>query len=225
MAWYMGIDIGSLYSKGVIIKDNELLVHYVVLSGLNYRVTAERIRDELLAKANITQADISDTVATGSGAGNVHFASQNFTDMICTARGIHSIFPTARTVIDVAAQSSKVIRVDSQGTVANFAVSSQPSANLEGEEAASFIAIHDTAAVQVVGRKLDRDLVTRQDANEVLAHLSRDMRQHLVLVLQFNFEHGIGQRFNDRGHDFNRVLFAHRLLKIASSFWLLAASF
>ena len=123
MAWYIGIDIGSLYSKGVIIKDNELFGYYVVLSGLNYRVTAEKIRDELLAKANIAQADISDTVATGSGAGNVHFASQNFTDMICTARGIHSIFPNVRTVIDVAAQSSKVIRIDSQGRVANFAVS------------------------------------------------------------------------------------------------------
>lgn len=123
MAWYMGIDIGSLYSKGVITKDSELLAHYVVLSGINYKATAEKIRDELLAKANITQSDISDTVATGSGAGNVHFASQKVSDLVCIARGIHSIFPDSRTVIDVAAQSSKVIRIDAKGLVINFTVS------------------------------------------------------------------------------------------------------
>ena len=123
MAWYLGIDIGSLYSKGVITKDNGLFAHYVVLSGINYRATAEKIRDELLAKANISQADISETIATGSGAGNVHFASQKVSDMVCTARGINSIFPTTRTVIDVAAQSSKVMRIDAQGLVTNFAVS------------------------------------------------------------------------------------------------------
>src|SRR6185369_11127571 len=76
----------------------------------------------------------------------------------------------------------------------------------------SFVAIHDAAAVQVVGRKLDCDLVTGQYANEVLAHLSRDVRQHLVFVFQFNLEHGIRQRFYDRRHYFNRVLFAHALL-------------
>src|SRR6478735_9125606 len=105
------------------------------------------------------------------------------------------------------------------------AVSPQPSANpgrLTRQR--SFIPIHDAAAVQVVGRKLDCDLVAGQYPDKVLAHLSRDVRQHLVLVFQFNLEHGIGQRFYDRRHHFNRVLFAHRLLKIASSYSLLAKS-
>src|SRR4029077_11759192 len=94
------------------------------------------------------------------------------------------------------------------------AVSPQPSANPERlKRQHSFIAIYDAAPVQVVGRKLNCYLVARQNADEGLAHLSRDMRQHLMLVLQFNLEHGIGQRFDDRRHHFNRVLFAHRLLE------------
>jgi predicted CoA-substrate-specific enzyme activase len=123
MSWFMGIDIGSLYSKGVITEDSSLVAYYVVLSGINYRATAERIRDELLEKANITQDDIADTVATGTGAGNVHFARQKVSDLVCTARGISNVFPNARTVLDVAAQSTKVIRIDAQGLVTNFAVS------------------------------------------------------------------------------------------------------
>ena len=123
MAWFIGIDIGSLYSKGVITKGSELVAHYIVLSGINYRATAEKIRDELLAKANIKPGDVTDTTATGSGAANVHFANQKISDMVCTARGINRILPAARTVIDVAAQSTKVLRIDAQGLVTNFTVS------------------------------------------------------------------------------------------------------
>jgi len=123
MAWFMGIDIGSAYSKGVITRDNELSAYYVVLSGANYRTAAETIRQELLAKASLARDDITDTVATGSGAGNVYFASQKVSDIVCTARGTNSVFPTARTAIDVAGQSTKVIRIDAQGLVVNFAVS------------------------------------------------------------------------------------------------------
>ena len=119
----MGIDIGSLYSKGVITKDDELFAHYIVLSGINYRTTAENIRQELLTKANINPDDITNTVATGSGAANAYFATQKASDIVCTARGIHSIFPEVRTVIDVAAQSSKVMRLDARGLVTNFTVS------------------------------------------------------------------------------------------------------
>ena len=123
MNWFIGIDIGSLYSKGVITKGDELFAHYTVLSGINYRLTAENIRQELLTKANIKPDDITNTIATGFGAANVYFATQKVSDIVCTARGINSIFPQVRTVIDIAAQSSKVMRINAQGLVTNFTVS------------------------------------------------------------------------------------------------------
>jgi predicted CoA-substrate-specific enzyme activase len=123
MTWFMGIDIGSAYSKGVIIRDSELAAYHVIPSGANYQTAAETIRQELLKQVNLTQSDISDTVATGTGAGNVPFASRQVSDIVCTARGINSIFPQTRTAIDVAGQSTKVIRINEQGMVANFTVS------------------------------------------------------------------------------------------------------
>ena len=119
----MGIDIGSAYSKGVIIRDSELAAYYVIPSGANYQTAAETIRQELLKQVNLTQSDITDTVATGTGAGNVPFASRQVSDIVCTARGINSIFPQARTAIEVAGQYTKVIRISEQGMVANFTVS------------------------------------------------------------------------------------------------------
>lgn len=123
MSWFIGIDIGSAYSKGVLTRDNELSAYCVILSGANYRTTAERIRRELLMKVNPDLDYITDTVATGTGAGSVYFAGQRVSDIVCTARGINSIFPSARTVVDMAGQSIKLMRIDGEGLVANFTIS------------------------------------------------------------------------------------------------------
>lgn len=119
----MGIDIGSGTSKGVITKDGELLVYHLLVSGVNYRAVAEKLREELLAKAGLSPEDIAYTVATGQGSANVTFRNQQVTDTRCCARGINRILPSVRTVIDVQAQSSQIIRLSEGGQVINFVVS------------------------------------------------------------------------------------------------------
>jgi predicted CoA-substrate-specific enzyme activase len=123
MSWFMGIDIGSAYSKGVIIENFQLVASHIIRSGANYRTSAESIRTELIRKVNLTQNDIASIVATGSGADNVHFAGQKASDIVCTARGMNNVFPQARTIIDVASQSTRLIRLSEKGIVTNFVVS------------------------------------------------------------------------------------------------------
>ena len=62
----------------------------------------------------------------------------------------------------------------------------------------SLVPVDDAPAGQVVRRKLDEDLVPRQDADEVLPHLPGDVREHLMLVFQLDLEHRVRQRFDDR---------------------------
>src|SRR5208337_532206 len=82
---------------------------------------------------------------------------------------------------------------------------------------ASFVAVHNSSAIQIIRRKFDRDFVSGQDPYKVLPHLAGNVRQYLVLVFELHLEHGIGQRFDHRCHHFNRVFFAHRLLKQLSA--------
>ena len=121
MAWFMGIDIGSGTSKGVITENGELKASHLLPSGTDYRMTAGKLREELLAKAGLSPADIAGTVATGQGAGNVPFRDRQVNDIQACARGINRLFPSARTVIDMQAQSSQVIRLSDSGQVINFA--------------------------------------------------------------------------------------------------------
>lgn len=119
----MGIDIGSVTSKGVITKDGKLLSYYLLPTAANYNQTAQNLRDGLLVKTGLTQEDIAFTVTTGHGAGIIPFSNQQVADIRCCGRGINSIFPSVRTVIDVQGQSSQVIRLNDRGQVINFVVS------------------------------------------------------------------------------------------------------
>jgi len=119
----MGIDIGSGTSKGVITEDGKPKAYHLLPSGINYRATALRLRDELLTKAGLSPQDIAFTVATGHGAESATFANERADDIRCTARGINSLFPSVRTVIDIQGQSSQVIRINDAGQVTNFVIS------------------------------------------------------------------------------------------------------
>jgi len=123
MAYFMGIDIGSVYSKGVITRDDKISASHVIISGADYGKTAETIRQALLKKAGLSHDQVAGTVATGSGAGKAQFTDKTVSDMVCTARGIKRIFPSAKTVIDVAAQSTRMMLIDGEGLVANFVFS------------------------------------------------------------------------------------------------------
>jgi len=123
MSWFIGVDIGSGASKGVITKDGKLSVYYLLPSGTNYGGTAQRLIEELLAKGKLSPEDITYTIATGYGGGSVPFSNEQVDDIRCCARGISSIFPSVRTIIDIQGMSSQVIRLSEKGQVTNFAVS------------------------------------------------------------------------------------------------------
>ncbi|HEX7363703.1 MAG TPA: 2-hydroxyglutaryl-CoA dehydratase, partial [Dehalococcoidia bacterium] len=74
MNYFIGIDIGSAYSKGVLLKDSEIANYHVIPSGANYRAAADAIKQHLLKQAGLTLKNITGIVATGTGAGSVDFA-------------------------------------------------------------------------------------------------------------------------------------------------------
>jgi activator of 2-hydroxyglutaryl-CoA dehydratase len=122
MALIMGMDIGSGTSKGVIVRDGKPVVYHLLPSGVDYRAVALKLRDESLTKAGLSESDIADTIATGHGAGNVAFSRLQESDILCCARGITSIFPSVRTIIDVQRTFTQVIRLNATGHVINFVI-------------------------------------------------------------------------------------------------------
>src|SRR5690606_10652995 len=57
-------------------------------------------------------------------------------------------------------------------------------------------------------------LVAGQNADEVHAHLARDVSQHFVPVLQFDAKHRVGQWLDHRSFDLDDVFLAHRTFNL-----------
>jgi predicted CoA-substrate-specific enzyme activase len=123
MSFVLGIDIGSASSKGIVLAHQGPLGSFECLSGGDFRLTADRIRKELVSHAGISIGHISRTVATGYGSKMVPFADEVRPDMVCHARSVSSLLPSARTVIDVGDLDTKVFRIDGQGNVLSFLMS------------------------------------------------------------------------------------------------------
>jgi (R)-2-hydroxyacyl-CoA dehydratese activating ATPase len=120
MAYILGIDVGSGYCKAVVCEDNSLLSYAVLPSGGDYKETVRAVTAQALEKAGISLGDVSRKAATGYGAAMAGFSDQAVTDISCHAAGVHYLFPTVRTVIDIGAQFSKAIGINGEGKVTNF---------------------------------------------------------------------------------------------------------
>jgi (R)-2-hydroxyacyl-CoA dehydratese activating ATPase len=122
-SFFLGVDMGSAYSKGVLLEGNQVVASYACPSGGEFRVTAEHIREELLSGPGITKADVLHSVATGYGSKMAAFANSVVTDISAHARGVIHLCPSVRTVVDAGDLYSKVFRMDEKGNLLNFLLS------------------------------------------------------------------------------------------------------
>jgi predicted CoA-substrate-specific enzyme activase len=123
MECVLGIDMGSASAKGVLMARKEILAQVEVPSGGDFKLTADRIREELLSKGRIPAMDISYTIATGFGSKSVSYSDSVLTDISCHAKGVIHLCPTVRTAVDAGDLNSKAFRIDERGNLQSFLLS------------------------------------------------------------------------------------------------------
>jgi predicted CoA-substrate-specific enzyme activase len=120
MAYYVGVDLGSITVKAVILDDERLVASALGFTGYNGARAAERVLAESLRRAGLRGEAVARLVGTGYGRNRVPGADKQVTEITCHARGAHWLFPAVRTVIDIGGQDSKGIALDERGRVADF---------------------------------------------------------------------------------------------------------
>jgi predicted CoA-substrate-specific enzyme activase len=117
-----GLDIGAATTKAVILSKGKLLSYSVLPTGQSVNLATGKVMDEVTKKIGIGLSDIICLVTTGYGRHAVPFADRAVSEIICHAKGANFLLPSARTVIDIGGQDSKIIALDGDGDVANFAM-------------------------------------------------------------------------------------------------------
>ena len=115
-----GIDIGSSTTKVVVLNERDTIAACITDTTPESSEMADSILAEALSGHCLGPKDIACVVATGYGRVNVPFAKRTVTEIACHARGVHSVFPGARTVLDMGGQDCKAIRVDGRGRHQSF---------------------------------------------------------------------------------------------------------
>lgn len=121
---YTGVDAGSRAIKIVLIDSESM---QVIAKGLTDQgVEQDKLTSQLFVKVltdhSINKKDISAIVATGYGRAAVSIADTTITEITCHAAGVCHLIPQAKTIIDIGGQDSKLLRLDGDGKVRDFAM-------------------------------------------------------------------------------------------------------
>jgi len=121
MNFTAGIDVGSTYTKAVILGENgQLLGKGICNTGFRLAEAATQAYHQALEQAGLRESDIAYIVSTGYGRYQVPFRDVQVTDLTAHACGACFLFPNTRTVLDVGGQTMKASRLDGGGKVHSF---------------------------------------------------------------------------------------------------------
>ena len=115
-ACFLGIDLGSAYTKFTVIDEGKNVVFRYLLKTLN--------RDKIASKHIIASIQeefpIKSSCATGYGRKNFNDADIVKTEINCAAMGTNELLLGAKNVLDIGGEDIKVIHCDKEGKVENF---------------------------------------------------------------------------------------------------------
>jgi len=121
MSYTAGLDVGSTYTKAVILDDRDQIAgRSMINTGFKLDQAAQRAFDQALEAAGLTGDQVSYVVSTGYGRYQVPFRDVNATDLTSAAHGSRFFFPATHTVLDIGGQTMKALRLDQQARVQSF---------------------------------------------------------------------------------------------------------
>jgi len=172
-----GIDIGSLTAKCALMRDGELIAYRIIRVSPDLEETAIKVFEETLRAAGIEKEEVGRVIATGYGRNKVIFADKKVTEISCHAKGALYFIPTAKTVVDIGGQDSKVIAIEN-GRVVEFVMNDKCAAGtgrfLEVMAAALNLKVEELGDVAEKAEKATKisSTCTVFAESEVISHLA-----------------------------------------------------
>jgi len=121
---YLGLDIGSISTKGVLIdEDNKIVASQYIWTEGNPVKAVRAVSEFLIAKLDKTQK-IAGVGTTGSArklAGAMLDTSVIKNEITAHAVGAMSVYPEVRTILEIGGQDSKIILIEN-GVVSDYAM-------------------------------------------------------------------------------------------------------
>ena len=145
MIYTAGIDMGSTYTKAVVLsEDDQIVGRGLVNTGFKLTEAGERALNKALEQSGLQRSDVAYTASTGYGRFQLPFRNVNVTDLTAAARGARFWFPHTRTILDVGGQTMKASRLSDDGKVKSFRLNDKCAAGTGAflEKTARYMGFH-----------------------------------------------------------------------------------
>lgn len=116
----LGIDVGSLFTKAVLLNDDKLLVSKIRETTGNIADEIDGFIEEVAKEGKISRDDIEVIVSSGQGEDLVNSADFSEDDVACIAVATRHLLPDTEMTVDIGGQSIKTILSDPDGNIINF---------------------------------------------------------------------------------------------------------
>lgn len=124
-----GIDIGSVTTKCVIVKDGIISGKAITKTSIDTERTAEDVLHKAIEEAKIKEDEIKMIISTGYGRRRFKRAEKVITEISAVAKGGYVLGGKERClIVDVGGQDTKVVYVDDTGEVIDFLMNDKCSA-------------------------------------------------------------------------------------------------
>jgi len=121
MTYTSGVDVGSTYTKAVVIdEDRQIVGRAMQPTGFKLAEAAEQAHRAALADAGLDPDGADYVVATGFGRHQVGIGDLTVTDLTAAARGAKFLFPGTQTILDVGGQTMKASKLEDGAKVKSF---------------------------------------------------------------------------------------------------------
>ena len=118
--FYAGVDVGSRTAKAIILHDGRQMGSHLISTGADSAETSKTVLEGALRDAGLEMGLLKGIVTTGYGRYIAPFPHESITEIACHTRGVHQVFPSARTILDMGGQDCKAIRLNESGDHINF---------------------------------------------------------------------------------------------------------
>ena len=121
-----GIDVGTAFTKAVIVSDCVSNARPLVVgrgwtrTGVDMEGAARRAFEVALEEAQLEPSEVCYIATSGFGRYGVGFRDIQITEITSGARGAHYLFPDATAVLDIGSQSTRAMSLYENGKVRGF---------------------------------------------------------------------------------------------------------
>ena len=109
--YFGGCDVGSTYTKSVILDENgKIVANSTIRSKINSAESAKASLEEVLEQVGLEDfSDLNYLIGTGYGRNKVPQANENISEISCHAMGVHVTNPDVKSVIDIGGDRKSVV--------------------------------------------------------------------------------------------------------------------